>query len=78
MPVFLGALALSIAFGLVHGSFKNIFVQGIGGLVYSIIFLKCGGFQRRFFKAIASSTLAHAAFNMFCAFMLALNGIREF
>lgn len=39
------AIVFSIIFGLCHGGVSNIFTQGVGGFLYCIVFLKCGGFQ---------------------------------
>jgi hypothetical protein len=44
-------LFLSIIFGYIHGNVLNIFIQGWGGIAYSILFLKCGGGQ---FKSLWS------------------------
>jgi membrane protease YdiL (CAAX protease family) len=52
----------SVIFGLIHGSWRNIFLQGSVGIVLSMAFLK-GGY--------VSSVVAH----FFCNFLLALVGI---
>lgn len=44
----------SIVFGRIHGSWHNVFIQGLGGIVLSVAFLK-GGY--------VSSVIAHAVFN---------------
>lgn len=56
------AAILSVLFGLAHGA-DHIFIQGVSGFIYSIVFLKCGGFQRKFFKAFLIVTATHFLFN---------------
>ena len=53
----------SIHFGYLHGGFKHVFVQGIGGIFFSLVFLKCGGLKRDYGRAILSSSLAHFVYN---------------
>ena len=59
----LGVLGLSTVFGLLHGGILNILVQGVSGLLYSVLFLKCGGYQGRIGKPILCSTAVHFLFN---------------
>lgn len=54
---------VSCEFGYFHYGFVSIFLQGVSGILYSIVYIKCGGFQRRHFKALLSSTVAHALYN---------------
>ena len=56
-------IILSGIFGWLHGGIGNIFIQGLAGLVFSIVFLKCGGMQREFWKGLFSSTATHTASN---------------
>lgn len=58
------AIISSIGFGIIHGNFLNIFQQGIGGLILSIMFLKCGGFQGKYVKAFLTTSTAHILFNI--------------
>lgn len=53
----------SVLFGLVHGSWHHVFIQGAGGMFLSCVFLKCGGFNKKYFKATAASTATHFLFN---------------
>ncbi len=53
---------LSALFGWAHGA-DHIFIQGMSGFIYSIIFLKCGGFQKKFSKAFLSVVATHFLFN---------------
>ena len=50
----------SIIFGLIHGSWRNIFLQGSAGIVFSIAFLK-GGY--------ISSAVAHSYCNLLIAML---------
>lgn len=54
----------SIIFGFIHGGPINLIFQGVGGFFLCIIFLKCGGFQKRPLKALLSSTTAHFLYNL--------------
>lgn len=63
--LFVGAVVLfsSFIFGWIHGGISNVPLQGLGGILYSIVFLKCGGLQGSPFKALVSSTLCHTYYN---------------
>jgi len=74
--LFTAIILFSIIFGAVHGSVKNIFLQGVFGFIYSLIFLKCGGLQGRYVKALCMSTLAHVTTNGIIALILLANGIK--
>lgn len=56
-------LISSCIFGSIHGDITNIPLQGVAGLLYSIVFLKCGGLQGRPYKALFSSTFCHSGYN---------------
>ena len=56
-------IIISIMFGVMHGSFKNIFIQGIFGFLYSLLFLAAGGFQERYVLAIIAATISHSLNN---------------
>lgn len=58
------AIPASAYFGYTHGDWRNIFVQGFGGGVFSYIFLKYGGLDGRFMAPLISSTFCHALYNM--------------
>lgn len=68
------ALVASVLFGLVHGSPHNIYVQGVSGMLYSLLFLKCGGFQDHWGKATFVSTTAHFIRNGILALIVLLSG----
>ncbi len=66
-PIFFGlrffispAVFISSAhFGYMHGGLLNIPLQGVGGLILCLVFLKCGGMRMRFFRAIGMVILTH-------------------
>lgn len=53
----------SAVFGYVHGDWSNVAAQGVSGLIFTLVFLKCGGLQRHYSKALVSSTLTHVLGN---------------
>lgn len=69
--VLLVAGASSVIFGLVHGSWHHIFIQGVAGILFSCVFLKCGGFSKKYVKATAASVATHFLVNgILIGFML--------
>lgn len=58
------ALISSTLFGIVHGGYQNICVQGVHGFTMFLIFLKSGGPQNRLVKATFVTTAYHAWFNL--------------
>ena len=69
------SVILSIIFGLLHGGIPNIFLQGIGGLFYSILFLKCGGYHGKLIKPLAAAAFTHFFFNGVLVLMCLAQGI---
>lgn len=59
----LAAILLSFEFGLAHGGWIGVPVQGIAGIVLCTVFLKCGGLQKKYLKAFFSGTFVHFAYN---------------
>lgn len=57
------AIVSSIVFGLCHGGFGNIFIQGVCGFLYSILFLKCGGYNGKYLKALVVTSSTHFLYN---------------
>ncbi len=53
----------SFAFGLVHGGYANLPIQGISGVVFSLVFLKWSGWLEDLGKGLFASTAVHIAFN---------------
>ncbi|MDB5194001.1 MAG: phosphatase family protein [Parcubacteria group bacterium] len=58
-----GIIVSSMWFGLIHGKPSHLLIQGIGGLLYSIVFLKCGGVEGRIFFPFACVCALHYAWN---------------
>ncbi|NTW14347.1 MAG: CPBP family intramembrane metalloprotease [Candidatus Moranbacteria bacterium] len=65
VPVIMIFVAVfSIIFGLLHGTWANIFMQGVVGALFSVVYLKCGGMSGNYPKALAASTVIHFLYNM--------------
>ncbi len=62
-----------IIFGLDHGSFYNIFIQGVAGCFYVVIFLKCGGASGKIIKPMLASASGHALYNLILVAIVFLN-----
>ena len=75
VPVLAVSVISSAVFGLLHGNFVNIFVQGTNGFLLSLLFLKCGGFNGKSLKGFATSSLGHFLFNGFIAISLIVSTI---
>ena len=71
-------IILSVIFGLFHGSIVNIFMQGFCGFVFCILFLKCGGYQKKYIKAITVTTMAHFTYNLIIVTLTLLSGSHTF
>jgi len=54
---------LSILFGLGHGGWIGVPIQGVMGISFCVVFLKCGGLQKKYWKAFLSSTGVHFVHN---------------
>ena len=52
-----------------HGGYEFLYLQGVSGVILSIIFLKCGGAVRNFGKAYVSSFIAHLLYNFVLVFI---------
>ncbi|HXV26765.1 MAG TPA: CPBP family glutamic-type intramembrane protease [Candidatus Paceibacterota bacterium] len=57
-------IVLSVVFGELHGSW-HFMVQGLSGIVLSLVFLKCGGVRGRwgYLKGYACAAVVHYSFN---------------
>jgi len=66
----------SITFGWVHGSWANIPVQGVAGLIFCCVFLKCSSFGRNLGKGLLCSTAVHAGFNLILVAILVHGGAK--
>lgn len=76
--ILLVAVAISVIFGVLHGGALYIFVQGVFGFVYSLMFLKCGGLNGRYFKALATTTTTHFLWNGTLATLAYASGLTSF
>lgn len=65
--ILLIAIISSIIFGYLHGNWRAIFIQGIGGLYFSYIFwrysFRANSFKKLFWGLFAS-TVVHTSFNV--------------
>lgn len=64
-PMYLLVVAalLSVIFGYAHGGWWQVPLQGVGGFIFCLVFLKCGGLEEKFGKAFFSSSCAHLLLN---------------
>jgi len=65
--VLIVGILTSIVFGFAHGSIAHIFLQGIMGMLYVILFLKCGGLSGKpgqYLKKYSKASLAVIAAHM--------------
>lgn len=60
------AVISSVLFGLAHGNWVNIFLQGIGGLFYCLafVFINRKNEEAGFVKATMVTTVLHALYNL--------------
>lgn len=58
-------LLFSALFGWLHGDLSNLAIQGVSGIIFSVMFLKFGGMQRSILKGLKgllASTSTHTLF----------------
>ena len=74
--ILLTLVASSIIFGWIHSpdlenenSYVFIFLQGMGSIVLSIVYLKCGILHNKIFKAAFSSFFVHYVFDVLLSAM---------
>ncbi len=72
--IVVAAVLSSAIFGWLHGDWMNLFVQGVGGLFYCIVFLKCSSFGKDLRRGLCCSTAAHAAFDLLIVALASLAG----
>jgi membrane protease YdiL (CAAX protease family) len=65
VTILIAALVLSVLFGGAHGGWWQIPVQGVGGFIFCLAFLKCGGLKKKYGKALFSGTAIHLGCNWF-------------
>lgn len=76
--ILIAASVLSVLFGLVHGGIVNIFIQGVAGFAYCLLFLKAGGMQGKVVKPLVVTTLVHFSFNGILALLVVAGGGTHF
>lgn len=62
--IIVSILALSVAFAFMHGGWPTLLLQGIGGVLYSILFIKYADNGKRLLEACAVVVLIHIIFNL--------------
>ncbi len=69
--LFICIIMISIFFGYLHGNYINVFIQGVSGFIYSLIYLKYGGYYLSYqnsslnsFNALYISTIFHFFHNI--------------
>ncbi len=62
MLIFL-VLTLSALFGWVHGGILFVPIQGVLGLIFSLCYLKFGGYNGKFWKPLLLCWMMHVAVN---------------
>ncbi len=75
--IVLAALFTAIAFGFVHGGLANIPLQGLGGLVYAIVFIKYAHGERYMEAGFVVITI-HTVFNGLIALLSLSEGVTTF
>ncbi len=77
-PTLVVVLVSSILFGLAHGEYYHLFIQGLGGILYCLLFLK---FSKSGKDLLFPSTLVvgvHAVFDISMGLLIALSGASTF
>lgn len=72
--VLLAGAVLSVVFGTLHGGFHHIFIQGVLGFAYCILFLKCGGFQGNYLKAFIVVAITHFVYDVLVFWIAVMQG----
>jgi membrane protease YdiL (CAAX protease family) len=71
----IGVILSSMLFGIIHGNPYHLLMQGVSGILYSMIFLKCGGSNRNYIKAFLSCIAAHFLYNIVATISHLINGV---
>ena len=69
------AVISSVIFGYLHGHWKYVFNQGVGGFLYCLLFLKTGGLDfpsLKTFQAFLNVVVIHSLFNYTILAIIAL------
>lgn len=76
-PVVMAMVAvLSVVFGRVHGSWLNVPIQGVIGVMFSLLFLKLGGLNGSKGKALLLMTAIHFVYDAMALSVNYLSGER--
>ncbi len=75
--IVIAALVSAVAFGFVHGGLANIPLQGLGGFVYAIIFIKYAHGERYMEAGFVVITI-HVMFNVLIALLSLSEGVTTF
>ncbi len=57
--LYIGIAISCVVFGLAHGTVFNIFEQGVTGIIFTLLFLKGGAMQGKFWRGLGMSFAAH-------------------
>lgn len=66
--VIFASAVFSLLFGLAHSYVFSVFLQGVLGFLFCILYLKCGGFEGKILKPLIVTTLTHATYNFLLVF----------
>jgi membrane protease YdiL (CAAX protease family) len=74
---------ISLIFGYIHGGYDHLLVQGVSGLMFGIVYMKCGGSNYKsnihVFRGLLCSTFVHYSVNyIFSIMTVVLYGMRYF
>jgi membrane protease YdiL (CAAX protease family) len=75
--VLLTALICSALFGYVHGGLPHILLQGIGGFLYAVLFIKYSRQGSRVVEGSIVVIAVHSLFNLLISLLLFLEGESE-
>jgi membrane protease YdiL (CAAX protease family) len=76
--VFIFVAISSVIFGYLHGGWPNIFIQGVTGCFFSLIYLKCGGWYENHMKGFLASSFMHFCMNGLIALIALSQGVKNF
>ncbi len=58
----------SVFFGLSHGSWPNLFLQGIGGFLLCLMIFKFGAWRGKLVKPFSAAVVIHSFYNLAVTF----------
>lgn len=68
----------SVVFGYIHGGWFTLPVQGVSGIIFSVVYLKFGGMQGKVILPFVASSITHFFYNGFIVFpILLLNTVLQ-